>query len=191
MSNKLALPASLRIGLLWVMMSALGGGIGFALGFTVSSIMPDLIGRTGSDIVLFGFFGSSVSVAQWLVLRTRIAKAGWWVLVGFLAWLVLGALAYTLEQAISLAFCPAVAGIVLGILQSLILRPHVRWSGFWVVASTLGWGLSWPVAGALDWVVALVVTDEIVGFVVLYAIIAAVSGVCTGLSLVWLLRQSA
>jgi len=33
MPGKLNLLAGLRIGLLWVMVSALGGGIGFALGF--------------------------------------------------------------------------------------------------------------------------------------------------------------
>jgi len=170
-------------------MSALGGGIGFALGFAVSGTLPDFVGRTGRDVVLFGIFGGLVGVAQWLVLRTRIVGAGWWVSVSFFAWIVIGALASPLEQTISLALAPAVAGAVVGVLQSLVLRRHVRWSGLWVIASTVGWALSWPVAGALDRVVALVVTDEIVGYVVLYAIIAAVAGVITGPALILLLGQ--
>jgi len=190
MPGKLNLLAGLRIGLLWVMVSALGGSIGFALGFWAANTMPDFVGRTGLDTVRFGFFGSLVSVAQWLVLRSRSAKAGWWVLVSSLVWIGIGALAYTLEQTIPFAFCPAVAGGVLGICQSLVLRRHGRWSGFWVVGSIVGWALGWPVAGALDRVVAVVVTDEILGFTVLYAIIAAVSGVFTGPALALLLGYS-
>jgi hypothetical protein len=190
MSDELNLPAALRTGFLWVTMSALGGGIGFTMGHKMSSMLPDSIGRTGSDTVLFAVFGSLIGIAQWLILRTRIAKAGWWVLVSFLVWVVTGASAYPLEQVISLALCPVVAGVVLGIFQSLVLRRHVRWSGLWIVASGLGWGLSWPAAGGLDWVVASVVVDEIVGFAVLYAIIAAISGVFTGPALVLLMRRS-
>jgi hypothetical protein len=189
MSKQVNLPAGWATVLLWVLMSALGGGIGFALGFAVSGTLSDFLGQTGRDVVFFGIFGGSVGVAQWLVLRTRIADAGWWMLASFLAWIVIGALARTLEQTLSLAFAPAVAGAVVGVLQSLVLRRHVRRSGLWVVASTIGWGLSWPVAGALDVVVALVVTDEIVGYVVLYAIIAAVVGVFTWPALILLLGR--
>jgi MFS family permease len=190
MSKQVSSPAGWATVLLWVLTSALGGGIGFALGFAVSGTLSDFVGRTGRDIVLFGIFGSLVGIAQWLVLRTRIADAGWWMLASFLAWVVIGALASPLEQTLSLALAPAVAGAVVGVLQSLVLRRHVRWFGFWVVASTIGWALGWPVAGASDGVVALVVTDEIVGYVVLYAIIAAVAGVITGPAFILLLGRS-
>ena len=190
MSKQVNTPPGWATVLLWVLMSALGGGIGFALGFAVSGTLPDFVGRTGRDVVLFGIFGGSVGIAQWLVLRTRIVDAGRWTLASFIAWIVIGALASTLEQTTSLALAPAVAGAVVGVLQSWVLRRHVRWSGLWVVASAIGWLLGWPVAGASDRVVALVVTDEIVGYVVLYAIIAAVTGVITGPAFVLLLGQS-
>jgi MFS family permease len=172
--------------LLWVLASALGGGLGFGLGVVISGSLSDLVGRTWRDIVHLGVFGGLVAIAQWLVLRTRIADSGRWILVSFLTWTVIGALARPLERTLSLSLAAAVAGALVGALQSLVLRRHFRWSGFWVVASTIGWVLGWPVAGALDGVVALVVTDEIVGHGVLYAIILAVVGVITGATLVLL-----
>jgi hypothetical protein len=77
-----------------------------------------------------------------------------------------------------------------GVLQALVLRRHTRWPAFWVVASTIGWALGWPAAGALDGFVALVVTDEIMGYAVLYSIIAAVVGIITGAAFVLLMGQS-
>jgi hypothetical protein len=133
--------------LVWVLASTLGGGIGFALGYAVCGALADVAGRAGRDVVLFGVFGGSVGIAQWLVLRTRIADAGWWVLASWSAWMVIGTVASTLEESLSLAFAPAVGGAVVGVVQSLVLRRHVRWFGIWAVASTIGWGLGWPVGG--------------------------------------------
>jgi hypothetical protein len=70
------------------------------------------------------------------------------------------------------------AGAVGGTLQWLHLRHQVPRSGWWVLASTLGWavglGLAVAVGKALGWMVA-----------------GAVGGVITGIALIWLFRLPA
>ena len=78
----------------------------------------------------------------------------------------------------------ALGGAVTGILQWLVLRGKVSRAGWWVLASTVGWGLSMTVSRAIPWGV----TDGIcilLGLVVSGAVLGAV----TGAALVWLLRQ--
>jgi hypothetical protein len=70
------------------------------------------------------------------------------------------------------------AGAVGGTLQWLHLRQQVPRSGWWVLASILGWavglGLAVAVGKALGWMVA-----------------GAVGGVITGIALIWLFRLPA
>jgi len=72
----------------------------------------------------------------------------------------------------------ALGGAVVGILQWLVLRRQVSRAGWWVLASTVGLGLSMAVAGAF-------LDMELVGLLVGGAVLGAV----TGGALVWLLRQ--
>jgi hypothetical protein len=76
----------------------------------------------------------------------------------------------------------ALGGAVAGTLQWLILRGKVSRAGWWVLASTVGWGLSVAAAIALSWGVG---ANDFVAWVV----IGAVMGAVTGGAFAWLLRQ--
>ena len=78
----------------------------------------------------------------------------------------------------------ALGGAVTGTLQWLVLRGQVSRAGWWVLASTVGWGLGMTAAIALSRGVGA--SD----FVAL-GVIGAVLGAATGGALVWLLRRPA
>ena len=69
----------------WVVASILGFMIGFPLTKT-------LLGELSSGLVVAGVegavVGAIVGALQWLVLRGRVAHAGWWVLASTLAWML-------------------------------------------------------------------------------------------------------
>ena len=69
----------------WVVASI----VGFAIGFPLTKT---LFGELSSGLVVAGGAGAVVGAIagalQWLVLRGRVGRAGWWVLASALAWMV-------------------------------------------------------------------------------------------------------
>jgi len=174
----------------WVLASTVGMFVGFFMGFLSAALTYDVLG----DRIAFSLFGIvlgiGVGVLQWLVLRRRVSGAVWWVLAsaaGGLGILQAGfeGLSYSLSFGALLSFTGIVAlgGAVTGTLQWLVLRGQFSRAGWWVLASTVGWGLGGSVLGAFPWGVGD--TDARVALVVT----AAVLGAVTGGVLVWLLRQ--
>ena len=174
----------------WVLASTVGLLLGFIVGFPLSFLAMDILGeRLGQS---FGgiVFGIGVGVLQWLVLRRRVTGVGWWVLTsaagcyGIIQAMFLGfpeSAEMSYVSLLGLTVVVALGGAVTGILQWLVLRRQVSRAGWWVLASTVGWGLSMGVSiaipsGADDNLLQLAVTG-------------AVLGVVTGAALVWLLRQ--
>jgi hypothetical protein len=74
-----------RLGTRWILASGLAAAIGLQVAVSVASST----GPLGYGVVLGGFVGTG----QWLVLRTRVERAGWLVLGSAMA-LWLGALSY-------------------------------------------------------------------------------------------------
>lgn len=174
----------------WVLLTAVGGGVGFVLGLAAAEAASRVFGRPIFEAVLYGILGTSVAVLQWLVLRAHVTRASWWVLASAVSWILVGALADLVEIKASLAAVwPAIVGAAVGALQWLVLQKHVHLAGFWIMASALGWVVGWHAAAAMDEVVAMIVSSETVGLAVLFAVLAAVVGAFTGLALIWLLRR--
>jgi hypothetical protein len=175
----------------WVLASTVGLLLGFIVGFPLSFLAMDILGeRLGQS---FGgiVFGIGVGGLQWLVLRRRISRAGWWVLAsaaggyGIVQAMFLGAFegyvgSLSFGALLSITGVVALGGAVTGTLQWLVLRGQVSRAGWWVLASTVGWGLSMTAAIAYSWPgpMWLIVTGAVLGAV-------------TGGALVWLLRQPA
>jgi len=185
MCNQAKLSVRWIVWLWWILMSAIGGGVGFALGLAVTGVAPHAMGKTPFEIIFCAVFGTAVGITQWLVLRPHIPRAGWWMLVSTVGWTAFGALAHVVDRPVG----PAVAGAMVGVLQWLVLRRHVALAGCWVLASSMGWAIGWPAASAVDRVVAMLVSSQTVGYAVFLAVIAAVASAFTGLALVWLLRH--
>jgi len=179
-------------GIMWVLASTVGMFVGFNMGFFLAAFTHLVLGL--GDRLAFSFFGIAlgigVGVLQWLVLRRRVYRVGWWVLAsaaGGYGILQAGfeGLSESLSFGALLSFTGVVAlgGAVTGLLQWLVLRGQVSRAGWWVLASTVGWGLVGAVLGAFPWGVGD--TDALVALVVTGAVLGAV----TGGALVWLLRQ--
>jgi len=177
-----------------------GWFIGFLIGFVLGSIIGEgvigsgALGRILGNFTLVAVHVSVVSSMQWLVLRRRISRAGWWVLAGTVGCSVAWVVGYGVAVAagysettegfaavLGLTLVAALGGAAAGILQWLVLRRRISRAGWWVLASTVGWGLGIAIAATLEEVVA--------GGSILVAG-GPVLGAVTGGALVWLLRQS-
>ena len=177
----------------WVLACTVGWFVGFIISFVLGSIIVEgtyggefsVLGSILSGLIGGAAAGAVVGILQWLVLRRRVSRAGWWVLASCAGLAVAWGSGYTYG---GLFVAVALGGAVAGILQWLVLRRQVSQAGWWVLASTVGWGLCTAVAWAgirlLDNYETLTPTLLLLvgGGVVL--------GAVTGVALVWLLRQS-
>ena len=172
----------------WVLASTVGVFVGIlGCGFMVFVLNRYDVPGGPVGPGLFGIvFGIVVGVLQWLVLRRRVSGAGWWVLASAAAGYGIiqsGVLGPPASLSFGALLFMTGGGAVTGTLQWLVLRGQVSRAGWWVLASTVGWGLVGAVLGAFPWGVGD--TDAHVALVVT----AAVLGAVTGGALVWLLRQ--
>lgn len=179
----------------WVLASTVGMFVGFILGFLVTAGIPEVLGKWFGFSVFGIVLGLAVGVLQWSILRRRVSLTGWWVLataVGglgiFQAGLIFGFSAFIGPYKSLVAFLgwigiASLGGLVTGALQWLVLRGKVSRSGWWVLASTVGWALSATVTRAIPWGVDD--KDAMFGMVVA----GVVWGMVTGGALVWLLRK--
>ena len=116
---------------------------------------------------------------QWLVLRRRVTRAGWWVLASFVGGVAFYALLWLLEgirlselwdtlddvvgtwaSGMAFVWTPsvtdlfpsgAVFGAVIGLAQCLALRRWARHAAWWVLASVIAWAVAWAVADGGHW----------------------------------------
>jgi len=184
----------------WILANSIGSTmgmvllifVGLLLGAFGSSLPPDesgpvlppTLGEIAAASVIGAPTGLTIGIAQWLVLRRRISKAGWWIAastIGFAtAFVLIMAAPPAMKRAIPshlLFYVPwAALGAVSGVLQWLVLQRQLSRSIWWIPASTLAsivggelWTSAGPGGGILGW---------------------AVAGVITGVVLDWLFRHS-
>ena len=97
---------------------------GWLLGILLVGL-PGWLGRTNTPIndqdLIFLVMGLAIGTAQWLLLRRRLARAGWWIAANALGWLLLGLIipGNSLDQfgLLILGFLPACATAVMLALQ--------------------------------------------------------------------------
>ena len=143
-----------------------------------------------------GFVGTPLQpLAQWLVLRRHISRAGWWVLATILGMAVGGAvgMATGVSRNVALAWAVgdgsevvrtgATLGAAVGVAQWLVLRQHFAQAGWWIPASIAGWTVG-AVAG-------LSFVGDCAEFGRCFAgwvANGALTGAVTGLMLLWMSR---
>ncbi len=174
----------------WVVATTVGMFVGFIMGIFSLFFTGEEFGEWLAFLGLGIMLGIGVGILQWLVLRGRVSGVGWWVLASAAAGYGITQASFILiEESLSFGLLlsstgvAALGGAVTGILQWFVLRGKVSRAGWWVLASTVGWGLSMAVTIAMP----SGVTDDIefTG----PAVTGAVLGAVTGAALVWLLRQ--
>jgi len=135
----------------WILATTVGWAIGFVL----------------SEFVV----GVAVGLAQWVVLRKRIERSGWWILVSGVGWAAGRGLASLLFPAQNTILIGAMIGAILGLAQWVVLRHRVVQSWWWIVVSALSWGLA--LTGVLG-----------------ATLVGSLAGAATGLALEPLLRHA-
>lgn len=200
----------------WVVATAMGEFVGFAVPAAVGAAAAWAIGRMGGSFIALAMLNIMVMVlagvveggvlgfAQWLVLRRYIqdmARREWVVataLAAGVAWAI-GMLPSTLAETATVNSMVLVGGAVLlgavlvasiGFAQWLVLRRYIEKAGWWVLANAVAWplGVAVPFIGlAMVPEGAPVVVWVVVG-VVSGFLMGAVVGAITGIALVWLLR---
>lgn len=192
-----------RFWLWWMVASVVGSGAGVLL-WLASGIVLEAAGvNIDSPRTVFGAlfpgvvgaaFGTPFGIAQWLVLRRQVGRAGWWVLatsLGYVVVFLLGTSLFPRGNALELGFAEQVLlGTVLGAMVSvpggilqwlMVLRRQVAQAGWWVLASVVSWAVGFAISFALR--VTLGGLFFVAGVVVALAL--------TGLAMVWLLRRPA
>jgi len=136
-------------------------------------------------------------LAQWLVFRRHLSRAGWWVLATILGMAVGGAIgmATRVSRQVALAWAVgdgsdvvrtgATLGAAVGVAQWLFLRQHFAEAGWWIPASIAGWTI-----GAVAGLSIVVDCAEFVRCFVGWASYGAIIGTVTGLMLLWLMTRS-
>jgi hypothetical protein len=189
-----------RFWLWWVLASTVGLAVGMLVrpfafyvvgawltwggGIEVVFALDDVVALEVAFALSGALGGASVGIAQWLVLRRQVSRAGWWVLASSVGLAVGSVVGPDIMPDLSRAEPTFVVGIAqvalrgvqdgasIGIAQWLVLRRRVARGGWWVLASTVGLavGVLFSVAagviyapitgGVLVWLLRHPVTEE-------------------------------
>jgi MFS family permease len=183
----------------WVLASIVGFGMGSLIGMSVSYALLPEMGITDefgvAHLLMFGtMLGTTSGFLQWVVLREKVAQAGWWVLASAMGFAIAGGTLGSIginENYLTAGILFAVLfGVAGGIMQALVLkRAQIARVGLWVLVNILG-----SVVGAISVPVAEAISAATGNYdlsaMVFGLLLGAGLGAIPGAVLVWLLRQS-
>ena len=167
----------------WVLVTTIGWVVGIVAAFIVAHLVAPIvyIAIPHDSNLVFGLcLGAVVGYVQRRFAPNPMTASGWWVRstsIGMGMPFVVAVIAGEIWSGLPLGVAPivAVGGLITGLLQLRNVRRHSSRSGWWVLASIVGWGLGW---------LAMEVAFG-VGLLVGGALLGAVSGG----AIVWLLRS--
>ena len=188
------------------------------LGYFLACVVADICqlffsGGKETNLVVAPCIAVVVGCAQWMLLRERIAVSGWWVLAcaigvgsplvieeilrgaGFLPDWTRGSGGTFLAMTI----LGILGGLLSGLLQMPLLRPHFTKASWWILASCIGWGFCWPAfemlvnPGALSSAPSKILPPAaqfVIGLLIFLDLIfgPVLLGVVTGVGLLWMAR---
>lgn len=192
----------------WLLATALGWTLGWAVGPRAGEFVARPIGETGAMLaaetlggaVAWGTLGLITGVAQWLVLRRYLPRAGWWVLASAAGWAIVGSAKWHYEPLMEEIMPPffrtveemglpflmpllgitiglvldGMMGLVVGVAQWFVLKVHVRRAGRWVLISAVAWAAGAVVMGLLAW------AFDRPGEEIVYRVVPIVGGIVPG-----------
>jgi hypothetical protein len=183
-----------RTWLSWVAASTaaivLGSLLLYGMVFAAKAVAPGVNEDRWLGWAIFLVLGTMLGAAQWIILRRRLRRAGWWIPATAGGWIVVIAAGDLLtrvgiapgsESATTgvVLLSTLAAGISLGFLQLPILYRRIRWPFLWILASAIGWlTLGLAIGKSIDR------TPDILA-------LGAIPAAFTGLALAWLWVDSA
>jgi hypothetical protein len=159
--------------------------VGFIAGGAVASAVTGPVTNVITTVGGGAIAGAIIGAGPWLALRSRLPDAVWWApatAVGLAVGLAAGAALVGYRTGLQdLAIQGAITGLSVGILQALVLRPHVATWFWWAIAMPPLWALGWIVTTAAG----VGVNQQFTAFGATGAIVVTI---LSGLLLVLLLR---
>lgn len=145
----------IRLWLFWTIATLAGSLLGavisaplmfiFLFGMGDLGTAPNAVGIVLIASILGVMSGVPRGLAEWLVLRGRLAKAGWWIpatIIGCILGYILSLIEIVRPGALrGMPLSGIGAATVLAILQGPFLRRRMKGVGAWVLASFVGTGL--------------------------------------------------
>ena len=182
-----------------------------ALALPLTFIVAGILGEGDLAVMATGLcIGAVVGYAQWFLLRKHIAISGWWgpacavgLGVPYIVAVPINKLGLLPDlpggMIVSEAIIGIIGGLVCGLLQMPLLKPHFAKSGWWILASSIGWGICFVPFFLVDPLGRLLVTSSmgpisaaIVTGSLFFACAAAgllLLGVVTGICLLWMPKR--
>jgi hypothetical protein len=183
----------------WFIAHAIAGIVGSGLWQIISWLWetaPAQYATLGEWMIRLAVLLFVLSLAQWLVLSLRVDIDAWWVLGTTVSGgIILPIIAEFVDKKLSFPkelVSLVGGGIIIGIVQWLLLRSHIRQAFWWMPAVALGWFGSLLIGLVLTTAVGIVWKWLIGGpllQIVNGGILWAGYGALTGIVLVWLLRH--
>ena len=139
--------------------------------------------------------GISIGYIQWRMLRKTYGVSSSWIylvpagmiltelMAGIMLWKMginRGEFAFWENNPLQHALIATIYGLVIGLIQFPIIRKHFFKSTFWIVASTLAWGVSILLT-------AIKVTNDTL-LLITFIIGLLLYGLITGVTLMWILK---
>jgi hypothetical protein len=157
------LRAARSIWLRWTLATTLGAVVGW--GVTTFVVSPTAVG-----MIVFAVTTSlAVGLAQWFVLKQYFNRAGWWILgttvggtVGWIGGLLVGEVFVAAGAAlVGLVLGGLLVGLVVGVAQWFVLKPHFSGAGWWILAATAAVAVNW----IMGWIMGGYIVGHFVGYI--------------------------
>ena len=141
--------------------NGLGWFIGLLSAFVLSFTVVNIFYEEETNLIVGLCMGAGIGYAQWFVLRKRFNVSSKWVLVCSLCLgipFVIGTILSEADVQVALleqdfgvwskALFGSFLGMIMGGLQATLLRHRLKRGMRWVIASSVGWGLSFLLLSA-------------------------------------------
>ena len=191
----------------WTLINALVLILGYIISVFVVLLINEIIFENTVDewgspfeqtvvqIALGIVIGFSIGITQWRLLRKVFNVSSFWlysVAIGFtILELIAGIILWKLDinrgelnfiefNALAHALLLAITGLIIGIIQMPFLKKNYAGNVYWVIASTVAWGISILIT-AID-------QDSELALLITFIIGAILYGAITGATLMWILK---
>jgi hypothetical protein len=185
-----------RLFVSWICATWLGWLLGLPL-IIVMALVGEVVGIGGVQVLVGAGLGTGIGLMQGRVIRSILNKSVPWIwscIVGlgapFLVTDISKVAGWNLPY--SLLVSIAIGGLIVGGWQALMLSSQLRKTGWWIVASVLGWALAAGTSSIADSLPRSHAIRGVWGALAYLGIVAAgglILGLVTGICLVWLFQH--
>jgi inosine-uridine nucleoside N-ribohydrolase len=127
----------------WILTTTLGWSlIWLGIAFRYNPLGDiDIPSSAGYFLIAGTGVGILIGVTQWLVLRTQVPNASWWIPINGLGFGIASVILADITSLSEYLIVVTIPCISTGILLWLLLQRRLSQAGWWIAAHVVGWGL--------------------------------------------------